>query len=57
MWQIKEGKKGLGPKAVSFRWLKFHIRVKVNEEEDKVAKLGSDEEDPAFPVIAKDGLK
>ena len=56
MRKIKQEKKALGCKAVSIGWVKAYIRIKGNEEADKRAKLGTDEEDPTFPVIIQRGL-
>ena len=55
--KIEEGRKVIGPNAVSLRWVKSHIGIKGNEEADKKAKLEADMEDAAFPVITKGGLK
>ena len=57
MRKIEEGKRALGPNGVSLGWVKSHIGIKGNEEADKAAKLGADEEDPTFPVITEEGLK
>ena len=56
MKRIKEGKKILGPKAVSLEWVKSHAGIKDNEESDKKAKLSVKEEDPAFLLITEGGL-
>ena len=57
MRKIDEGRKAIGPNAVSLEWLNSHIRIKGNEEANKKAKLGADVEDPTLPVITEGGLK
>ena len=53
----EEGKRALGPKTVSLRCVKSHVRIKDHEEANKRGKLSADKEDPAFPVIMEGGLK
>ena len=55
--KIEEVKIAIGPNAVSLRWVKLHVGIKGNEEEDKRAKLDADIEDFAFTVIIEGGLK
>ena len=57
MRKIKQWKKVLGPKAVRLGWVKSHVKIKGNEEIDKRAKLGANEEDSKFLVIREGGLK
>ena len=57
MRKIEEGRKAIGHNSVSLGWVKSHIGIKGNEEADKKAKLGADEEDPAFLVVIEGGLK
>ena len=54
---MEERRRILGPKAVSLCWFKSYIGNKSNEEADKRAKVGAENEDPTFPVITKEGLK
>ena len=57
MRKIEEGRKALRPNAVSLGWVKSHIGIRGNEEADKKAKQGANEEDPVFPVVTEGGLK
>lgn len=57
MEEIEKRKRAIRPTAVSFGWVKSHIRIKGNEEVDKKAKLEADNENPAFSVITEGGLK
>ena len=57
MRKIEEGKKILGPNAVSLGWVKSYIGITGNEEEDKRAKMGADAENPVFPNITEGALK
>ena len=55
--KIEEERKVLEAKAVSLRWVKSHIGITNNKEADKRAKLGTNKEDSAFPIIMEGGLK
>lgn len=55
--KIAKGRRVRGPGVVGLRWVKSQIGIKDKREEDRQAKLREKEEDGAFLLITKVGLK